>query len=67
MTEEEARALCDWAGLSNLEITYAYQPGKENGELISVRRWDNKQIKAGTYLPEDIILYITICDDSYKN
>jgi beta-lactam-binding protein with PASTA domain len=67
LVEEDARALCDWAGVTNLEITYAYQPGKKNGELISVRRWDNKTIKSETYLPEDIILYITICDDSYKN
>ena len=35
-------------------------------EMISVRRWDDKPIAAGTYLPESITVYITICDDSYK-
>ena len=67
LTEEDARALCDWAKLTNVDISYSYKAGKANGELISVRRWDNKPIKAGTYLPENIILYITVCDDSYKN
>ena len=67
LTEDDARALCDFAKLTNVEISYAYKEGKANGDVISVRRWDNKPIKAGTYLPENIILYITVCDDSYKN
>ena len=66
LMEEEARALCDWAGIT-YDVSYSYASGKLNGEMISVRRWDDKPIKAGTYLPEDIIVYITICDDSYKN
>ena len=66
LTEEEARALCDWAGIT-YEVSYSYMAGKQNGEMISVERWDGKTIKAGTYLPEDIIVYITISDDSNKN
>lgn len=66
LTEEEARELCDSQKI-NYEISYSYQEGKENGDTISVRRWDDKPIRAGTYLPEDIIVYIVICDDSYKN
>ena len=66
LVEDDARALCDWAGIT-YEVSYAYASGKANGEMISVRRWDNKPIQAGTYLPESITVYITICDDSYKN
>ena len=65
LTEEEARILCDRFNVT-YEISYDYKEGKENGEVISARRWDNKNINAGTYLPEDITLYIVVCDDSYK-
>lgn len=65
LTEEEARRLVDWAKIT-YEITYDYAEGKANGEMISVRRWDDKPIQAGTYLPESIPVYIVICDDSYK-
>ena len=65
LVEDDARALCDWANIT-YEVSYAYAPGKANGEMISVRRWDDKPIAAGTYLPESITVYITICDDSYK-
>ena len=65
LVEDDARALCDWAKIT-YEVSYDYAEGKKNGELISVRRWDNKPIQAGTYLPESIIVYITVCDDSYK-
>ena len=65
LTEEEARRLVDWAKIT-YEVRYDYAEGKANGEMISVRRWDDKPIKAGTYLPESITVYITICDDSYK-
>ena len=66
LTEEEARILCDRFNVT-YEISYAYKAGKENGEVISARRWDNKNIIAGTYLPEDITVYIVVCDDSYTN
>lgn len=66
LTEEEARRLCDWAGIT-YEVSYSYAAGKLNGEMISARRWDDKPIQAGTYLPEDILVYVVICDDSYKN
>ena len=66
LTEDEARELCDALKI-NYEISYTYKAGKNNGEVISARRWDNKPIKAGTYLPEDIVVYITVSDDSYKN
>ncbi len=66
LTEEEARSLCDWANIT-YEVSYSYDAGKLNGEMILVRRWDDKVIKAGTYLPEDITVYITICDDSFKS
>ena len=65
LTEEEARRLVDWAKIT-YEISYDYAEGKANGEMISVRRWDDKPIQAGTYLPESIPVYIVICDDSYK-
>ena len=66
LLEEEARALCDKFKIT-YEVVYAFQEGKNNGDMISVRRWDDKPIKAGTYLPEDITVYITINDDAYKN
>ena len=65
LTEEEARILCDSQKIT-YEISYAYKQGLENGQMISVRRWDDRPIKAGSYLPEDIPVYIVICDDSYK-
>ena len=66
LTEEEARKLCDSQEIT-YDIRYSYKEGKENGEMISVRRWDDKPIRAGTYLPEDIVVYIVICDDSFKD
>ena len=66
LNEDEARELCDSQKVT-YEIDYSYKAGKNNGDVISARRWDNKPIKAGTYLPEDIVVYITVCDDSYKN
>ena len=66
MTEDEARELCDSQKVT-YEVDYAYKEGKNNGDVISVRRWDDKPLQAGTYLPEDITLYITVCDDSFKN
>ena len=65
LTEEEARILCDQAKVT-YEVEYEYREGKNNGDVISARRWDDKPIQAGTYLPEDIILYISVCDDAYK-
>ncbi|MCR4632994.1 MAG: PASTA domain-containing protein [Erysipelotrichaceae bacterium] len=65
LNENEARRLCDWAKIT-YDISYSYKEGKANGDVISVRRWDNKPVKAGTYLPESITVYIEICDDSYK-
>lgn len=66
LTEEEARTLCDLQQVT-YEISYSYKQGIENGRMISIRRWDDRPIRAGTYLPEDITVYIVICDDSFKN
>ena len=65
LVEEDARALLNASG-ATYEVTYTYQNGKNNGDVISARRWDDKPLIAGTYLPEDITVYVYVCDDSYK-
>ena len=65
LTEEEARTLCDSQKIT-YEISYANDEAqKESGKMISVRRWDDRPIAVGTYLPQDITVYIVICDKSY--
>ncbi len=66
ITEEEARKLCEANNIYNFEIRYSYDSSRENGYVIYARRWDDLTIKAGTYLPQDIILYIYVNDLSTK-
>ena len=66
MTEEEARTLCIENEVT-YEIHYKYDASRPNGYVIYAERWDNLTIKAGTYLPQDIILYIYINDLSMKH
>ena len=68
VTEEQARTLCEeQAHPVTYEIQYKYDASRPNGYVIYAERWDNLTIKAGTYLPQDIILYIYINDLSAKH
>ncbi len=65
VTEEQARKLCDDNEVT-YEIKYMYDGSRPNGNVVYAERWDNLTIKAGTYLPQDIILYVYINDLSMK-
>ncbi|MBR4461262.1 MAG: PASTA domain-containing protein [Erysipelotrichaceae bacterium] len=65
VTEEQARQLCIDNEVT-YEIKYSYDASRPNGYVIYAQRWDNLTIKAGTYLPQDIILYVYINDLSMK-
>ena len=67
VTEEQARTLCETQiHPVTYEIKYSYDASRPNGYVIYAERWDHLTVKAGTYLPQDIILYIYINDLSLK-
>ena len=61
--EEYARTLCDAFDVTYV-VQYKLDESKQNGDVISIVRQDNGSAPVkDTYLPQDVTVVITVCDN----